>query len=368
MASPNRKVGQKSSKTARKKRAETDNAAMPVTETPHNERVARQQLRIGEILKRERERRGYDIQQIADYLCIRRAMLVALENSRYDEFPADAYIIGFLRSYAEILGINSQEAINQYRHEMAGRRKKPDLVVPTPMGESRAPTAVIMGAAAFASLLIYIAWYALSTNDRTTISVPPPLPPATESMQQSTDPNTQQSPLETTLPSTASSGIAIAAPPPTQKDLPTANDQPASVAAVSMPPAQAKEIPPVPTTPMPQAATPTAITTPPNFVAAPMSLTKPDEATQQARIIIKAEQSSWILIGNEKGQPVYDHVMKPGEIYMVPNTPGLTLTTGNGAGITITVDGKNIPKLSTTTSHIIRNVPLEPSILKKLPQ
>ena len=59
--------------------------------------------------------------------------------------------------------------------------------------------------------------------------------------------------------------------------------------------------------------------------------------------------------------------MKPGDIYQVPNQQGLTLTTGNGAGIVITLDGADLPHLSTTTSHIVRNIPLEASALKNLP-
>src|SRR3984957_2529190 len=132
--------------------------------------------RVGDILRRRRQQRGDDLQQIADYLCIRKSFLVALENSEYDELPADAYVIGFLRSYAAYLGFDGGDAINRYRGEMTGRRRKPVLVLPTPIVEGRTPSAFIMIGAALAAVLIYVLWYGLSSADRGIANTPPPLP------------------------------------------------------------------------------------------------------------------------------------------------------------------------------------------------
>ena len=54
--------------------------------------------RIGDTLRKARTDKNDDLYLIAEYLCIKPAFLIALENSRYDEFPADAYVIGFLRT------------------------------------------------------------------------------------------------------------------------------------------------------------------------------------------------------------------------------------------------------------------------------
>lgn len=348
MALPKRKTSQDDIfGSPAEKAVEVEVMSMPIPESSQSERQAKQPLRIGEVLKRERERRGYDLQQIADYLCIRRGLLSAIENSRYEEFPADAYVIGFLRSYADLIGLNGQEAINHYRQEMAGRRRKPDLVLPTPISEGRAPTAVIMGGAALASLFIYILWYAFSTSDRTTVTTPPTLP--TASIENTTSATTTSLPASSTpasvetVPATTPSGIEISEPAPAQKAL-----QPAT--ASNMAPA-------TPETPAP------AVTATPAAAVVP-----PPATTPSAHIVIRADQSSWILISDSKGQTVYDHVMKPGETYQVPNQTGLTLTTGNGAGVVLTLDGVDMPRLSSTTSHIVRNVPLETKALQALPQ
>jgi hypothetical protein len=43
------------------------------------------------------------------------------------------------------------------------------------------------------------------------------------------------------------------------------------------------------------------------------------------------------------------------------------LTTGNGAGVIVSLDGVDMPRLSKTTSHIVRNISLDAASLKALP-
>jgi hypothetical protein len=74
-----------------------------------------------------------------------------------------------------------------------------------------------------------------------------------------------------------------------------------------------------------------------------------------------------VLITDTKGHTLYDHVLKPGESYKAPNTDGLLLTTGNGSGIVLTLDGVDLPRLSTGSSHVMRNISLDPDHLKSLP-
>ncbi|MBV8060865.1 MAG: helix-turn-helix domain-containing protein, partial [Alphaproteobacteria bacterium] len=218
--------------------------------------------RLGDLLRRERERRGDNLDYIAEYLRIRPSFLRAIEHSRYEEFPADAYVIGFLRSYAEYLGLNGKDAIDYYRHEMAGRRRKPTLAMPTPLSEGRSPTIPIMVAAGLAVLVIYIIWYSFSGSDRATVSVPQPLPP-----QVSTETT------HGTSTNTTSAASAIYATP-------LSSTSPlASVEQATAKTAQAET---------------TTVTQPPHMV-------------------IKATQASWVLVADGKGIPLYDKVMKAGE-------------------------------------------------------
>ncbi|HEU0118036.1 MAG TPA: RodZ domain-containing protein [Alphaproteobacteria bacterium] len=373
----------------------------PTPEQPKPQQVER----IGDLLKRIRLERGDDLQQIADYLCIRRSFLVALENNRYDEFPADAYVIGFLRSYASFLGVDSREAIDRYRSEMAGRRKKPALMIPTPITEGRTPSALIMAGAAVAALLVYALWYGLSSSDRSTVSTPPALPSATadatgdaasqgialsalppESMPSgSSSPATSSTAQSTTPAQTATTAATVAPPPPVSNaPIPASipvGAQPAGIpiAAPAPPsglqPVDVKQVNAAPVPPPSDSDGTDANKDAPKDTSKDaakdtskdVAKDKDKDANKDAHLVIRAEQSTWVLITDSKGHPVYDHVMKPGETFKVPRTPNLSLTTGNGMGIILSLDGTDLPHISSGSSHVVRNIPLDDAHLKNMP-
>lgn len=300
--------------------------------------------RIGDILRRVREHRGEDIESISDYLRIRPSFLVALENSRYDEIPADTYVIGFLRTYALYLGLDGKGAIEQYRREMAGRRRAPQLSMPQPMSEGRIPTLAVLIAASVICVVVYGLWYGLSTPDREVIAQPVPLPATTAAEE----------------PSPAAE--AIAATPAGDLLLATttgANVAISSLAATATPPAEQTaqpEQPPQQTEPLAEAA------------QNPQTPNEPEEprsfgAKGKTRIVIKAEKESWVLITDNLGTTVFDRTLKPGETYSVPPGRDLRLTTGNAGGLLVTLDGAPLPKLK-GSGQVVRDIVLTPDKLK----
>ena len=70
---------------------------------------------VGSILKKERVRQKREIRRIADKLCIRASYLEALENDDFSDFPGDVYTYGFLKNYAQFLGLDAQPLIDMYR-------------------------------------------------------------------------------------------------------------------------------------------------------------------------------------------------------------------------------------------------------------
>jgi cytoskeleton protein RodZ len=69
------------------------------------------------------------------------------------------------------------------------------------------------------------------------------------------------------------------------------------------------------------------------------------------------------MITDNTGKAVFDHVMKAGDVYKVPNEAGLSLTTGNGNGITLSLDGADLPKVATGSPHVVRDISLDPDHL-----
>ena len=69
---------------------------------------------IGASLKEARLRQGLDFPEIETGTKIRGKYLNALEEERFDVLPAEAYIKGFLRTYAEYLGLDGQLYVDEF--------------------------------------------------------------------------------------------------------------------------------------------------------------------------------------------------------------------------------------------------------------
>jgi len=94
---------------------------------------------IGEKFKEARKEKGLFIEQVARETNISKSYIEAIEDERFDEFPGETYLIGFLRSYASYIGFNPEEIINIYKNTKIQEdpvpvelivRKKPFPVLP----------------------------------------------------------------------------------------------------------------------------------------------------------------------------------------------------------------------------------------------
>lgn len=72
---------------------------------------------IGEILQNKRVELNKSIEEISDYLRIKPQYLKALEENNFNNLPGSAYVIGFIKSYASFLNLNPNDIIVQYKQE-----------------------------------------------------------------------------------------------------------------------------------------------------------------------------------------------------------------------------------------------------------
>jgi helix-turn-helix protein len=72
-------------------------------------------LPIGEVLKRARGRQKLDIETVEQQTKIRTKYLRALENEEWDVLPGHPYAKGFLRTYAQLLGLDGDALVDEYR-------------------------------------------------------------------------------------------------------------------------------------------------------------------------------------------------------------------------------------------------------------
>jgi cytoskeleton protein RodZ len=94
-------------------------------------------FQIGDSLREARIRRGLAPADVHKAIRIRERYLTALEEERWDMLPGEAYTKGFLRTYAEFLGLNSQLYIDEFNARIARHDDEGPPLVPHPTAEDR---------------------------------------------------------------------------------------------------------------------------------------------------------------------------------------------------------------------------------------
>ncbi len=79
---------------------------------------------FGEELKRERELRDISLKEIAEATKISIRFLEALEQNHFDILPGGIFNRGFIRAYARFIGIDGEEMVNAFLHELALRENR----------------------------------------------------------------------------------------------------------------------------------------------------------------------------------------------------------------------------------------------------
>jgi hypothetical protein len=119
---------------------------------------------IGSSLREARLRQALDFPEVEQATKIRGKYLRALEDEQFDVLPAQTYVKGFLRNYAEYLGLDGQLYVDEFNsryvvgeddHAPVRARRSPPARAPRV--QSRIVLLTVVGIAAVA-LIVIIAW------------------------------------------------------------------------------------------------------------------------------------------------------------------------------------------------------------------
>jgi cytoskeleton protein RodZ len=349
---------------------------------------------VGALLRRRREEIQQDVDDVSRQLRIRSAYIRAIEEGRFHELPGNAYAIGFVRAYADYLGLDGGNVVSDYRDELARRSRQNELVWPTEGSESRFPGGAILGVCLLLAVAIYGGWYYATQSGATGIKlidqVPdyikkatgvsptadnavPEEPTRTEAQAATSEPPTPPQPATTaTEPAPpaepAPSTAASATPPPAVVVTPSPSDEPAAV-----PLGQDQSAPPAPAAP--STAAPATTTAPASESAAGAGVTPAPSTTEQAstaaqpapvpppaKVVIRANRDSWIEIRDKEDAVVLQRVLRQGETFNVPDQKGLIMTTGKAGGIVIELEGRPLQSLG-SLGVVKRGIKLDPAAL-----
>ncbi len=274
----------------------------------------------GAMLRQQREALGLDLADIAAALRIKPAYLAALEAGRPEDLPGAVYAIGFLRAYADRLGLDSGDMLRRFKQELMLLAAKPGLAFPIQLGPRSMPGGGMLLVALILAVCAYGGWFYLSTGEgprpervaevplellpyREPFRTPPAVPQPVEAQAAPRSPAVPSSPTQTgsgSGGSSAAAGSAMAAVPATADPVPT-------------PPGE---------------------------------------------VVIRATADSWIQIRDARQSVLLTRVLKAGESCRAPARPGLSMRTGNAGGLEITVDGVPAPPIG-QRGMVRRNVALD---------
>ncbi|MYM62996.1 RodZ domain-containing protein [Pseudomaricurvus sp. HS19] len=74
-------------------------------------------LAPGEFLREHREQAGFSLQYVAEQLRISATYVKALEENDVDRLPSKPYVIGYLRAYARLLGLDGDPLVASYQNQ-----------------------------------------------------------------------------------------------------------------------------------------------------------------------------------------------------------------------------------------------------------
>jgi cytoskeletal protein RodZ len=92
---------------------------------------------IGNSLREARLRQGLDLPRIEEATKIRGKYLRALEEERFEVLPGDTYVKGFLRTYADYLGLEGQLYLDEYNSRFTTAEEAPVAQSTAPRRRSR---------------------------------------------------------------------------------------------------------------------------------------------------------------------------------------------------------------------------------------
>ncbi len=175
---------------------------------------------IGNSLREARLRQSLDFPEIEQGTKIRAKYLRALEDEQFDVLPAQTYVKGFLRSYAEYLGLDGQLYVDEYNSRfVVGEEEqpaRPRRSAPPSRGvqvQSRVVLLTLLGIAAVTALVI-VAWTRGEPQEESPFGVGQPATTQTKTTKKKTPAATPDGVRLVITADTGSSWILVQRNPP----------------------------------------------------------------------------------------------------------------------------------------------------------
>lgn len=83
---------------------------------------------VGQVLKEEREKKFYTLDEVEKATKIRKELLEALEQGQYQKLPPPTFVQGFIKNYGKFLGLNIEKLLAIFRREFLEAKNPPRIL------------------------------------------------------------------------------------------------------------------------------------------------------------------------------------------------------------------------------------------------
>jgi cytoskeleton protein RodZ len=318
-------------------------------------------------LKRKRKEMGLSIAQVSEKLCIRERYLTALEEKNYKIFPAMTYTYGFLRTYAEFLGLDADALVRQVKEETLGLSQKEDRAVYSlPEKQNLFPSFSALSVAVLLLAFAYVLWHVFFTpyeyeNDEqlsSSFALEETIPAESQEKEDLKESSETENPDTSFDASSEKTASQEATADKTEK-------KPASVSERAIQPPVVPELDSIKAASEKKTRRVDERKNPLKSGAVSQKTEhKVYGSTQEdARVWLVANDETWVEI-IDVDTVVLSRVLKKGDRYYAPVSDDLLMKTGNAGGLDIYIDGALYPPLG-KKGAVYSGVSLSPEALKK---
>ena len=282
-------------------------------------------MTVGQIFTKARTSQNLDVEQIANYLNIGSAHLDAIEADDKQSLPPQVYAVGFVRAYADVLGLDSEKMAYLFKVQCYGVKQTEEQKAITTKRQGETVTAksvlsekmdsvspnfaflavIAAGILLIISIVWLLLWLIWPNDDDKNIGM---VPDVNDVIVEQSDDIEKESFVETNQ-----------APPIEPMDVMVRPEEGSTAYGAEM---------------------------------------------LEADLVLKAVEESWVEIrAVQSGKVLMTRTLKTGDVFYTPKDTDILLTSGNAGGIEVYLDGASLGLLG-DKREIVRLRPLSVDALR----
>jgi len=267
----------------------------------------------GQELAQARNAARLSVEDVARALQLSARHIAAIERDDYEQLPGATYVRGYLRAYAQLVGIAPERVLDRFNQLPVANRRQ-GLVPPAPAAQvSSSDSMVKLGTLAVAGVMLGLAIVWWQGQEPASAPSAPVVPPVAVVPEAAPTPPPEPAPP----PARPQSEPAPAAAPEKPAE------RPAPAAPVSVPPREAPVIDIDPNAP-------------------------------RARLVLYVTEESWADVRDARGQRLIYETVPAGRVVTLEGVPPLQVFLGNADGVRVELNGRHYDVLRHKRGQVAR--------------